>query len=482
MPELWLLIMILMMCAGLVSGFPVAFVLSGVALLFALVGSFFGVFDLAFISAFPDRIYGIMTNPLLVAVPLFVFMGVMLEKAKIAEELLETLTELLGRLRGGMGLSVIAVGALLAASTGIVGATVVTMGLISLPCMLKARYCPSVATGVICASGTLGQIIPPSIVLILLGDQISSAHQTAQMSLGNFSAEPVSIADLFMGALLPGLTLVLLYGIWLVIYSLIYPERVPETQQKRGADIGIRSVKVLLPPLLLIFIVLGSILTGVATATESASVGAVGAIILAATHKRLTWGSLTEVTRETTRVTSMLFTILIGAALFTLVFRGFNGEELVQHFLQNLPGGLFMAMLVTMLVMFFLGFFLDFIEIIFVVVPIIAPILLMMGADPIWLAIMIAVNLQTSFLTPPFGFALFYLRGVAPKHIKTTQIYKGVVPFVMIQLFMLAMLAAVPELATWLPEAVYGTAEVTAAETPEFLESESFTTDYGVDF
>jgi len=455
--EILLTLMLIFTCFGLLSGYPVAFVLSGVALLFALVGAGFGVFDMAFVSAFPDRVYGIMTNALLLAVPLFIFMGVMLEKAGIAEELLQTMSELFGRFRAGLGLSVIFVGTLLAASTGIVGATVVTMGLISLPVMLKSNYSPTVSTGVICASGTLGQIIPPSIVLILLGDQISSAHQTAQMTMGNFSPEPVSIADLFVGAIFPGLLLVTLYILWLVTYSFIWPENVPSVKsRKREQHIFKHALKVLFPPLILILVVLGSILSGIATATESASVGALGAMILAAAHKKFTLENIKAVMRQTAKVTSMVFTILIGAALFTLVFRGYGGEEIVHHNLSNLPGGFFMAMLVVMAVMFFLGFFLDFIEIIFVVVPIVAPVLLKMNADPVWLAIMIAINLQTSFLTPPFGFALFYLRGVAPRRVRTISIYKGVIPFVAIQIFTLALLSLLPEMATWLPEKLYG--------------------------
>ena len=475
-PELLLTLMLICTCLGLLTGFPVAFVLSGVALIFSLIGSTLGVFDMSFVSAFPNRLYGIMTNSLLLAVPLFIFMGVMLERAKIAEELLATMSELFGGFRAGLGISVIFVGALLAASTGIVGATVVTMGLISLPFMLKSKYSPTISTGIICASGTLGQIIPPSIVLILLGDQISSAHQTAQMQLGNFAPEPVSIADLFMGALLPGFLLVVLYMLWLIAYSFIFPDKVPAVEIKHHEQhIFKRACKVLFPPLILIFVVLGSILGGVATATESASVGAVGAMILAAAHGRLTHENLRKVVTQTAKVTSMVFTILIGAALFTLVFRGYGGDEIVHEYLSNLPGGLFMAMLVVMLVMFVLGFFLDFIEIIFVVVPIVAPVLLMMDANPIWLAIMIAINLQTSFLTPPFGFALFYLRGVAPKTVKTTEIYKGVVPFVALQLLMLGILATTPKLATWLPEAVYGSTYSTSAETHD---SETYDVDF----
>jgi tripartite ATP-independent transporter DctM subunit len=402
-----------------------------------------------------------MTNDLLIAVPLFVFMGVMLERSKIAEELLDTMGLVLGGVRAGLGIAVTAVGALLAASTGIVGATVVTMGLLALPTMLKRGYAASVACGSICAAGTLGQIIPPSIVLILLGDQISAAYQQAQLAQGNFAPEPVSVADLFVGALLPGLGLVVLYMVWQFIYATIYPERMPPPPPEERAalsrgELTARVIRVLIPPLLLIVCVLGSILIGLATPTEAAGVGAIGAMILAAMRGQLTLANVIAVSRSTAKVTAMVFVILIGAQMFSLVFRGFGGDDMVAEFLTNLPGGVFTAMLLTMVLMFFLGFFLDFIEIVFVVVPIVGPALLMQDINPVWFAIMIAVNLQTSFLTPPFGFALFYLRGVAPPEVKTTDIYRGVVPFVGIQLLMLVILAAFPAMATWLPKVVYG--------------------------
>lgn len=455
MNEIFLGILLIAILLGLLSGFPVAFVLSGVALIIALIGNMFGSFDISFLHALPSRIYGIMSNDLLIAVPLFIFMGSMFERAKIAEELLETMGGSLGNFKSGIGISVMFIGALLAASTGIVGATVVTMGLISLPTMLKNGYNEKLATGSICAAGTLGQVIPPSIVLILLGDQISNAHQNTQMKLGNFAPDPVSVADLFMGALVPGLCLVFLYIIWIMI-SCKFGKHNIKTDNQTSYSI-MQLVKVLVPPLLLIFVVLGSILSGITTATESAAVGSVGAMLLAFTHKQLTIENLRQAVRTTAKSTCMVFTILIGAAVFTLVFRGFGGDDIIHEFLNGLPGGLFMAMLVTMLLMFFLGFFLDFIEIIFVVVPIVAPILLAMGADPVWLAIMIAVNLQTSFMTPPFGFSLFYLRNVAPESIKTSTIYKGVIPFVIIQLVMLALLAGYPQISTWLPKKMYGT-------------------------
>ncbi len=459
--ETYILAMIVTLCATLLLGYPVAFTLSGVALLFALIGSASGAFELAFVAALPNRIYGIMTNDLLIAVPLFVFMGVMLERSKLAEELLDTMALVLSGVRAGLGIAVSIVGALLAASTGIVGATVVTMGLLSLPTMLRRNYEPAVACGSICAAGTLGQIIPPSIVLILLGDQISAAYQQAQLAAGNFAPEPVSVADLFVGALIPGLCLVLLYIIWQFVYASIYPQRMPpipadERAAMPSGELFGRVLKVLMPPLLLIVFVLGSILIGLATPTEAAGVGAIGAMLLAALRGQLTWDNLREVMRSTARVSSMVFVILIGAQLFSLVFRGYGGDDIVAEFLTNLPGGLFTAMLLTMALMFILGFFLDFIEIVFVVVPIIGPAILMQDVSPVWFAIMIAVNLQTSFLTPPFGFALFYLRGVAPPEVKTTDIYRGVAPFVVIQLLMLVILAFVPALATWLPKVVYG--------------------------
>ncbi len=459
--EIFVLGMVLTLCGALLMGFPVAFTLSGVALIAALLGNAFDVFELVFVAALPNRMYGIMTNDLLIAVPLFVFMGVMLERSKLAEELLETMALLLSGVRAGLGIAVSLVGGLLAASTGIVGATVVTMGLLSLPTMLRRGYAASVSCGSICAAGTLGQIIPPSIVLILLGDQISAAYQQAQLAKGNFAPEPVSVADLFVGALLPGLGLVVLYIIWQFIYATIYPEKMPSIPAEeraaipRGEMMG-RVLKVLLPPLFLIVLVLGSILIGVATPTEAAGVGAMGAMLLAATRGQLNRENLTEVMRTTAKVTAMVFVILIGAQLFSLVFRGFGGDDMVAELLSSLPGGVFTAMFLTMALIFFLGFFLDFIEICFVVIPIIGPAILMMDVNPVWFAIMIAVNVQTSFLTPPFGFSLFYLRGVAPPEVATMDIYRGVVPFVFIQLGMLCILALIPELATWLPGVVYG--------------------------
>ncbi len=460
MPSNLALWMFLGVFVVLLSGYPVALALGGTALMFAGIGSLFGVFDPAFVQALPNRIFGIMNNQTLIAVPLFVFMGVMLERSQIAESLLETMSDLFGGMRGGLGISVTLVGMLMAASTGIVGATVVTMGLLSLPTMLKHNYDPALAAGTICASGTLGQIIPPSIVLVLLGEVISSAYQQAQLDMGIFAPETVSVGDLFAGALLPGLGLVLFYIVYLGLTAWLRPESMPAAPLQPSDTpreyLGIRVMKGLLPPLFLIFAVLGSIMGGLATPTEAASLGALGAILLAAVHGQFDMNKLHDVAQSTTQITSMVFLILIGASLFSLVFRGFGGDELVVELISDLPGGKFGAVLVVMLLMFVLGFVLDFIEITFVIVPVVGPVLLAMGLDPIWLGIMIALNLQTSFLTPPFGFALFYLRGVAPDEISTLQIYKGVAPFIAIQICMLAILAYWPELATWLPHVIYG--------------------------
>ncbi|WP_299735146.1 TRAP transporter large permease subunit [uncultured Endozoicomonas sp.] len=451
-------LMFFTVCIVLLAGYPVAFSLAGTALLFAGVGALAGVFDLSIINALPSRLFGVITNQTLIAVPLFVFMGVMLEKSKVAESLLESMARLFGKTRGGLGLSVTVVGMLLAASTGIVGATVVTMGLLSLPTMLRRGYSPALATGTICATGSLGQIIPPSIALVLLGDVLSSAYQQAQIKMGIYSPDTVSVGDLFVGAIIPGLILVFCYMVYLIVVARVKPESAPaltdeDLQTMKGDNSLLLS---LLPPLLLIVAVLGSILAGAATPTEAASVGAVGALILALLRRQLTIKTLGEVVRSTTQVTCMVFLILIGASIFSLVFRGFNGEELIHGYFEAMPGGVFTAVLIVMLVMFLLGFILDFIEITFVVVPMVAPVLLAMGLDPVWLGIMIAVNLQTSFLTPPFGFALFYLRGVAPPEVATADIYKGVIPFIIIQLMVLIALAVWPELATWLPDKIYG--------------------------
>jgi len=439
----------------LLIGYPVAFTLAGTALIFTVIGEMTGTFDPAFLEALPNRLYGIIGNQILMAVPLFVFMGVMLERSKIADELLTTMSRLFGSLRGGLAISVVLVGMLLAASTGIVGATVVTMGLLSLPTMLKHGYDPKISTGLICASGTLGQIIPPSIVLVLLGDVLSNAYQQAQLNMGIFSPETISVGDLFIGALIPGLLLVTFYILYIIGVALFNKKALPaasDTISDYDSHLLYDVFKSLIPPLFLILAVLGSIIGGLATPTEAAAIGAVGAMLLAASKKMLSLETLREVVRSTTRVSCMVFMILIGAALFSLVFRGLEGDELIQELLGDLSGGKYHALFVVMLVMFLLGFVLDFIEITFVIVPIVGPILLAMGIDPVWLGILIAINLQTSFLTPPFGFALFYLRGVAPPSIKTTQIYQGVIPFIGIQILVMAMIAYWPVLATWLPD------------------------------
>lgn len=520
------LLLFLVTCIFLMLGYPVALTLAGSALVFALLALGLGVFEVNFITALPQRIYGTMTNEVLLAVPLFVFMGVMLERSRVAEELLDVMGKLFGTLRGGLGISVCIVGALLAASTGIVGATVVTMGLLSLPTMLKRNYDVPLATGIIAAAGTLGQIIPPSIVLILLGDVISSAYQKAQLEQGILSPETMSVGDIFAGALFPGLMLVGLYMAYIIFVAITRPNAAPAFTRDEIGDrkaLFREALRALLPPLGLMVAVLGSILGGIATPTEAAAVGAIGSILLAgyradgakntglikvlivlaplafialmllgsfvdlrlgrtsntatevsgiisafglcilvavgvAASLIRTWGGqvLHEVVRSTTQITSMVFVILIGAALFSLVFRGLGGDDTVHNLLNNIPGGVFGAMLAVMAIMFILGFFLDFIEITFVVVPIVAPVLLMMGMDPVWLGVMMAINLQTSFLTPPFGFALFYLRGVAPPEVHTGEIYLGAIPFVLIQILALGLIAAFPEIATWLPERVFG--------------------------
>ncbi len=439
-------------CVLLLFGFPVAFTLAGTALLFAAIGVIAGHFDASFVAALSGRMFGTITNDTLVAVPLFILMGVTLERAKIAEELLTAMTRGFGGKTGGLGISVIVVGALLAASTGIVGATVVTMGVLALPSMLRAGYNPSLATGLICATGTLGQIIPPSIALVLLGDIMSTAYQQAQLESGIINTQTVSVGDLFVGSLVPGLLLVTLYLGYLLFVAWRNPSHCPAPIETSGPQVSILGA--VAPPLFLITIVLGSIIMGAATPTEAAGVGAVGGLCLAAYKGALSLTTLQEIARSTMATTSMVFLILIGAALFSLVFRGFGGDELIEEFFLTLGGGPHVALLIVMLVMFLLGFILDFIEITFVVVPIVAPILLAMGFDPIWLGVMIAVNLQTSFLTPPFGFALFYLRGVADESVTTSAIYRGVIPFVGIQLCLLGLLWLLPEVVTWLPSTI----------------------------
>ncbi|MBT3552758.1 MAG: TRAP transporter large permease subunit [Rhodospirillaceae bacterium] len=456
-PEFLALIMFLVTIAALILGFPVALTLGGSALIFAFIGDYLELFNTGMLMVYPLRIFGVMKNEPLVAVPLFIFMGVMLEKSNLAGELLEAMGRMFGQLNGGLGISVLLVGAMLAASTGIVGATVVTMGLMSMPVMLRAGYSPSLASGLICSSGTLGQIIPPSIVLVLLGDILQGANEQAAELKGELVPVPVTAIDLFAGALIPGFILVGMYIAWQVFMAFFKPESCPpmsasDDGEKPDYRLLLRAV---LPPLALIIIVLGSILAGIATPTESAAVGAVGASFLAWTRGSFNLDIIRAVSRETTKISSMVFIILIGASMFSLVFRGFGGDTVIEEFLTKLPGGRFSALLLVMVIMFFLGFFLDFIEIIFVVVPIVGPVLISMGYDPLWLGVMIGVNLQTSFLTPPFGFALFYLRGVAPPEVRTSQIYAGVLPFIGIQVAALALFWAVPSIVTWLPGIIF---------------------------
>lgn len=546
----WTTILLGILAVTLLSGFPVALCLAGSALVVSAAAFLGGAFDPDLLMAIPNRIYAAMSNPVLVAVPLFVFMGFTLERSRIAEDLLDDIAQLLGNASGGVAVAVCLVGALLAASTGIVGASVVTLGLLAMPAMLRRGYDPAIASGCICAAGTLGQIIPPSIVLILLGDQLSAAWQTAQYARGNFAPDAVSINDLFAGALIPGLLLVVLYTGYILILARLRPTLMPagvkhKTEHTAKASVNLlRLFRSLLPPLLLIVAVLGSILAGVASPTEAASIGAVGALLLAdrrycrerpdtgvlrhsavigviaallalvlnaktalslksltsspaesltmlamsvlvstiaiaiglatirlyrfesssaSSHRDATAANpvMADILRRTVSSTSMIFLILIGATVFSLVFRGLGGDELIRGMIQSLPGGLPVAILCVMLVMFVLGFFLDFLEIIFIVVPVVAPILLGMELapgvylSPVWLGVMIAINLQTSFLTPPFGFALFYLRGVASDEVSTISMYKGIVPFVFLQLIVLILLWFVPQIATWLPELIY---------------------------
>jgi len=455
-PEILSIIMFLTTLGLLLFGFPVAFTLAGSALIFGFLGDALEIFNFRMIGFFPQRIFGTMINEPLVAVPLFIFMGIMLEKTKIAAGLLQSIGELFGSTKGGLGIGVVIVGMLLAASTGIVGATVVTMGMLSLPSMMKAGYDQKIATGTICAAGTLGQIIPPSIVLVLLATILQGANEEAAMLVGNLAPEPVTAIDLFAGALLPGLLLVILFIIFIYFYARINPSSCPPvvTNKSRG-EIYMEATKSIIPPITLIVLVLGSILFGVATPTESASVGAVGASIIALMKGELNYKNLKETALGTVKLSSFVFVILIGASMFSLVFRGFGGDEMIEHFLGGLPGGLYGALIVVMLVIFLLGFFLDYIEIIFVIVPLVGPILIANGADPLWLGILISLNLQTSFLTPPFGFSLFFLRGVAPDEIQTRNMYKGVIPFIGIQILAIFLVGFFPEIATWLPDKMF---------------------------
>ena len=455
-PEILAIVMFLTTLGLLLFGFPVAFTLAGTALLFGFIGDFLEIFNFRMLGFFPQRIFGTMINEPLVAVPLFIFMGIMLEKTKIAAGLSQSIGELFGATKGGLGIGVVIVGMLLAASTGIVGATVVTMGMLSLPSMMKAGYDQKIATGTICAAGTLGQIIPPSIVLVLLATILQGANEEAAMLVGNLAPDPVTAIDLFAGAILPGLMLVVLFIIFIFFYARINPLSCPpvETTRSRG-EIYIEAAKSVIPPITLIVLVLGSILFGIATPTESASVGAVGAAMIALLKGELNFKNLKETAIGTVKLSSFVFVILIGASMFSLVFRAFGGDEMIEHFLGNLPGGLYAALILVMVVIFLLGFFLDYIEIIFVIVPLVGPILIANGADPLWLGILISLNLQTSFLTPPFGFSLFFLRGVAPDNIQTRNMYKGVIPFIGIQILAILIVGFYPEIATWLPSKMF---------------------------
>ena len=449
------LILFLLVIFILMFGYPVAFTLSGVSIIFALICSLTGNFDLSILYALPNRIFGIITNETLIAIPMFIFMGIMLEKSKIAEKLLESMSALFGNIKGGLGISVIIVGALLAASTGIVGATVVTMGLLSLPTMLKKKYDVKVATGTILASGTLGQIIPPSIILILLGDVISSSYQEAQNMLGIFSQESVSVGDLFAGAIFPGLILVGFYIMYIIYLSNFRLDLIPENKERKSFNFK-EIILSLFSPIFLILVVLGSIIFGVATPTEASSFGAIGATILAMINKKLNFCILKDVLIQASKITSMIFVLLIGATIFSLVFRGLEGDIFINNSLSGLPGDVYTKLALVMFAIFLLGFILDFIEITYVVIPVVAPILLSMGIDPIWLGILIAINLQTSFLTPPFGFAIFYLKSVIPKNIDTVEIYKGVIPFIVIQIITITIIIIIPEITTWLPNKIFG--------------------------
>ncbi len=451
-PDLLAIIMFITTLLLLLFGFPVAFTLAGSALIFAFIGDFLEIFNFRMLFFFPQRIYGVMINEALVAVPLFIFMGVMLEKTNIAGKLLESIGDLFGSIKGGLGIGVVLVGMLLAASTGIVGATVVTMGMLALPTMLKAGYDEKFATGTICASGTLGQIIPPSIVLILLAEMLQGANEEAGLIKGDLAPLPVTAIDLFAGALMPGLLLVLMFIIYILILARLRPNDLPAKKtDKNSSEVFRNIIFEIIPPIFLILSVLGSIFLGIATPTESASVGAVGAAIIAMLRGELNLKNLSSAALTTAKMSSFVFVILIGASMFSLVFRGFGGDEMISNFLTNLPGGEYGPLLMVMLTIFLLGFFLDYIEIIFVIIPLVGPGLIANGADPLWLGILISLNLQTSFLTPPFGFSLFFLRGVAPDHIQTTNIYRGVIPYIFIQVISILLVFWFPKIATWLP-------------------------------
>ena len=433
------ILLIALICMALLVGYPVAFTLAGTSILFALLGIIFGFFDANLFKTLPMRIFGIMNNQTLLAVPLFVFMGVVLEKSGIASKMLRDMAIVFKNTNSGLSISIIIVGALLAASTGIVGATVVTMGLMSLPAMLKQGYDKDFASGLVASTGTLGQIIPPSIALVLLGDVMSNAYQRAQNNLGVFSQETVSVGDLFVGAVVPGLMIVIGYLIYTILIN-----RKKEFVVIKETTGEANILKTLLPPATLIFVVLGSIIGGIATPTEAAGVGALGALIIAAINGNANLELIKATSYKAATVTTMIFSILIGASIFSLIFRGVGGDLLVDQIFEMMPGGKYTALFFILFAIFLFGFILDFIEICYVIIPLVAPPLLMMGFDPVWLGILMAINLQTSFLTPPFGFSLFYLRGVADTSIKTTEIYKGVIPFIGIQLLVLLTVALFP--------------------------------------
>ena len=436
------LLLLGLVCCALLFGYPVAFTLSGISILFALICVPFGIFDPAIFKSIPLRIFGIMNNVTLLAVPLFIFMGTVLERSGIASKMLENMALAFKNIRGGLSISIIVVGALLAASTGIVGATVVTMGLMSLPVLIQQGYKKDFSAGLVASTGTLGQIIPPSIALVLLGDVMSNAYQRAQNNMGIFSQKTVTVGDLFVGAIIPGAMICLGY----LIYTLYQNKKnldiqfYPDAQPSSSSEI----LKTLALPLTLIVLVLGSIIAGIATPTEASAIGAMGALIIAIINGKFTLVFIKEASQKTAIVSTMIFTILIGASIFSLIFRGVGGDELINLIFGSLPGGPYTALIFVLLFVFLLGFILDFIEICYVIVPLVAPPLLMMGFDPVWLAILLAINLQTSFLTPPFGFSLFYLRGVADESIKTAEIYKGVIPFILIQLLVLGFVIIFP--------------------------------------
>tara|TARA_B100001109_G_scaffold26912_1_gene20244 strand:+ start:6662 stop:7999 length:1338 start_codon:yes stop_codon:yes gene_type:complete len=442
--ELIPLVLLIMICVALLMGYPVAFTLAGVSILFALICIPFGIFDPTIFKSIPIRIFGIMNNMTLLAVPLFIFMGTILEKSGIAAKMLENMADAFKNTKGGLSISIIIVGALLAASTGIVGATVVTMGLMSLPILINQGYEKSFSTGLVASTGTLGQIIPPSIALVLLGDVMSNAYQAAKYSTPSMSSQTVTVGDLFIGAIIPGIMICIGYLIY-AIYKNKNNAHLKDYSNEKSIN-KIEIIKTLALPVILIFSVLGSIFAGIATPTEASAIGAFGALIIALINRKVSYKFLVETSEKTAVVSTMIFAILIGASIFSLIFRGVGGDELISLIFSVIPGGSYAALFFVLLIIFLLGFILDFIEICYVIVPLVAPPLLMMGLDPVWLAILFAIILQTSFLTPPFGFSLFYLRGVADESIQTTDIYKGVVPFIIIQLFILFLVVIFPGL------------------------------------